>query len=539
MLSADYEIVEGKYYKYLRISKLTDEQLERIKEIFTKYHRTGVIINDSYSDNVWIITDQNKKFKLGFDINKEVYYSKAYCWIGVSLEDFIKYLKAYLLFSLGKYSLSGIYEIWHRLKNISNMAYEDIIKQKVFNHYTSFLQSIPYCSSFCDAVIEELEEKSYKCKHQKGTKQRVLSNFNVYLRFNDIILDFWSKANRTDKLYYFPLYFWWRLTSILPLRVTEFLLIQRDCIEKNSNNEHIITIRRTKLKGGMERVTYTIDGDYEKKKYFISKDLADDVIWYIKETEAFEKPSIGTLLILKPKQNLNPHSNGLNHYSYNDLKHCLYIFYKNVVMKYDSELDRVNLGDTRHIAMVNLIISGGSPTICKELAGHRDIETSSNYYSNISNLVECMTLNTYRKFKGSDASFSGVPRYNGVLPLKKHRVVNGWCDAMEVEKGNVSECVKNIDRNGHIGVCENCVHYWSDQEGIRLKFFDEKAGKNKVDMDAKFLLQTIEKVRKGIGMEEDIKYALLKIQNSSNHYIRCLWEKYSSEETRYGTPKKI
>jgi len=43
-------------------------------------------------------------------------------------------------------------------------------------------------------------------------------------------------------------------------------------------------------------------------------------------------------------------------------------------------------------------------------------------------------------------------------------------------------------------------------------------------------LQVIETVRKGIGMDEEIERALLKLQRSSNHYSRCLWEKYTNKE---------
>jgi len=39
-------------------------------------------------------------------------------------------------------------------------------------------------------------------------------------------------------------------------------------------------------------------------------------------------------------------------------------------VKIVSEEQRINLGDTRHLAMISLIASGGSPVICKELAGH-------------------------------------------------------------------------------------------------------------------------------------------------------------------------
>ena len=73
-------------------------------------------------------------------------------------------------------------------------------------------------------------------------------------------------------------------------------------------------------------------------------------------------------------------------YSYDCLKTTKDDFYKNVLA--GKEIPVVNLGDTRHIAMMNLIISGGSPRMCMELAGHANIGISSHYYTNMAELVE-------------------------------------------------------------------------------------------------------------------------------------------------------
>ncbi len=56
--------------------------------------------------------------------------------------------------------------------------------------------------------------------------------------------------------------------------------------------------------------------------------------------------------------------------------------------------------------------------------------------------------------------------------------------------------------------------------------FDERIGKQQVDADSRYLIQMIELTRKGIGNTEDIGSALLRLQRSSDHYGKCLWEKY-------------
>jgi len=237
---------------------------------------------------------------------------------------------------------------------------------------------------------------------------------------------------------------------------------------------------------------------------------------------------IDTLFLHEPHCNYIGTSQKISskYYSYACLKTCLRYFYDEVVC---DNIHRVQLGDTRHIAMANLIISGGSPVICRELAGHTDIDISSHYFSNISNLVECVTITRYRKLKGGGADIIGDSKYPLALPEARSRISDGWCDAPEVAADGISECLKVIGTQGYIGDCSRCGHYFPDEMGIRLEFLDEKTGKRKVDADSQYLIRMIELVRKGLGHEEDIGSALLRLQRSSNHYGKCLWEKYSKE----------
>jgi hypothetical protein len=331
------------------------------------------------------------------------------------------------------------------------------------------------------------------------------------------------------------LYFWWNLTAMLPLRPTEFLLTPRGCLATGDNGENIITIRRTKLKGGFEKIAYRVIDDYERKKYVINDYLAAELRLYLKATEKMRQTGVDTLFLQEPHYKylgISTNSNS-KYYSYANLNTCLRYFYQEVIRPQNTELNVLRLGDTRHIAMVNLIISGGSPVICRELAGHSDIGISSHYFSNASNLVECATYERYRKTKSGVADIVGIPKYPLALSKDLHRLPDGWCDAPGVKEGDISECLKIAGEQGEIGNCNYCIHYFPDESGVRSLFLDEKAGKRKVDADSWHLIKMIESVRKGIGHAEDIGSALLRLQRSSNHYNDCLWEKYSERSGLY------
>ena len=527
MLMAAYEKMDGNYGRWTFVREIDDETLDRAIDIFNDYKKRGVILNDNWADTSWRLSDQIKNVGFTLIAFEGHYYKKAMNWIGCNFHCYQDCVKAYIVFNLGEMVLSTLRDIANTFIVLAGKTSEETTEMtEHINHIVGLLKIIPGDNEEKDWVIETLEEKMERnWSHRKGNKRR-LADFQSYLKFNDILGEFWLTADKKQKLFYFPLFFWWNLTAILPLRPTEFLLIPRDCLE---NGENILTIRRTKLKGGLEKIAYRIKDDYEYKKYTITETLAAELRSYIEATKKMRKTSVDTLFLQEPHYNYfgvqaNPAS---KYYSYANLNTCLRYFYQEVVKAKNTSLNAIRLGDTRHIAMVNLIISGGSPVICRELAGHSDIDISSHYFSNISNLVECVTLEQYRKTMGGKTNIVGTPKFPLSISNEWYRLPEGWCGSPSVKDGDISECLKITGTQGEIGNCSYCIHYHPDQPGIRLEFLDEKTGKQKVDADSRYLIQMIELVRKGIGYTEDISAALLCLQRSSNHYSSCLWEKYS------------
>jgi hypothetical protein len=286
------------------------------------------------------------------------------------------------------------------------------------------------------------------------------------------------------------------------------------------------------LKSGKEKIGYRIAEDYELKEYAVHENLARELRWYIEATKKTRRTELDTLLLQAPHFGyIGRKGYSTNrYYTYGMLATCMRYFYQEVIRKQNADIPTIHLGDTRHLAMTNLIISGGSPVICRELAGHADIDVSAHYYANISTLVECVTLERYRRSKGDAANLYGASGYPLSKPPNMCSATDGRCDSKLMQSGDVGDCLKVFDADGHIGECRHCEHYWPDDQGVRLEFFDEKAGKDRVDADSRYLIRMIELVRKGLGHEEDIGSALLRLQRSGNHYGKCLWEKYSWED---------
>jgi len=399
---------------------------------------------------------------------------------------------------------------------LAENSFEDLPIEK---HVIEFLKLLPG-SETKDQIIEDMEERLLfnRQRHIKG-RQRILSEFENYFRFNDALEDYWRRAGNNEKLFYFPVYFWWILTAILPLRPTEFLLTPRHCL-KRKNGENILMIRRTALKGGQRKIYYNINGDYRLMNYGIPDKMAAEIAWYREATMGMSASSLDTLFVQSPHYSYFSRNTPLHsiYYTYQNLSYSLKRFQEEV-MKIESDDSRINLGDTRHLAMISLIASGGSPVICKELAGHEDVNISAHYYSNISRFVECATYEMYKKQK---SNYAEIFDHKLVCTGETVAVSDGRCDSEAYIAGNISDCIRNMGTGGELGQCISCPHFIDGKSGRYLLFSNTSYRKKQVDDDSKYLMHALDTVRKGKGCEEDIQSALLKLQHSSSRYSQCL-----------------
>lgn len=499
----------------------------RARSIFDDYRSRGIILGNSFDDPEWRLSNEASNVTLTTLSFGDSAETEPQDWLGVDPIRYAACLKAYIVLKFGNFALTSLRSITNALSALPNRTADEAsgITHNAA-HIAEFLSLLPNATPERDEVEAILDERVQAYKQSRGvTSRRVLAAFNSYLRFNETLSEFWKFASEDVRLFYFPVYFWWNLTAILPLRPTEFLLTPRDCLDGN-----FLTVRRTKLKGSGGRVSYRIAHDYELHRYEITPSLAAELHGYIELTENMPPTEIDTLF------RLDSHYDRLRmgvaernrYYTYANMRTCLSMLLSEPSIS--EEVGSIHLGDTRHLAMIGLIISGGSPTVCKDLAGHADIGVASHYYSNISTIEESVALARFRKSKAKSAEFAGEPVYPLTRPDNMTRLTDGWCDSDVLKNNEVGDCMKIVDAGGRIGECSTCPHFWPDTPGTRLKFFDVNAGKRRVDLDSAFLMRMIGLVRRGLGYEEDITAALLRLQQSCNHFGDCLTMKYLNTE---------
>lgn len=532
---------------------LDKDSIKEAQTRFLAYQEAGVIkSNCNFEDKVWYMTDEYSNVGLHFDFNT-FSYNQYKPIFNMDLSQFITYVKVFLVSILGRNALQTLQSV---LLDIRRIISADI--GTIYNINTDFKVAVPsLCSDFfamlpdtCDNVeIEKLIDAMdfYADMNFASTQQqqRSLADFDTYFIFNDIIKDYWtSSLSDEERLFYYPLYIWWTLTAALPLRPREFLLTQRDCLYKDKAGDYYLKLRRNQLKGGNRGISYKLSEDYVVNTYKIPTYLGDEIQRYITLTEKYSHTDINTLFVTDThyrKWGQSKHSDS-RYLTYVNMNTILKYFYREIICaRYglkivydytsehlnDGEIRYIHLGDTRHIALINIMQEGGTPTTAMFLAGHTNDVMAAHYYSNLTRLIECKTYRQYRKLISGDTKYqisvaSMLPETGNGYILSD----GGKCYSKAYQDGDISDCCNTVGENGEIGYCPACTYY--RRPGISYFAYDD-IYKSHINEDCTALANAIELVRQGKGDIEDIGEAFLKIHSSSVSYGTYLMEKHTAE----------
>ena len=278
-----------------------EEEIEKSRKKFKELKDEGIIISGNFEDSKWLLTNEVHTTTLNFEFDEILYNKEAKKRNMYTYKQFVNSVKSYAVLNIKKKSMGTTRQYLHLFKKYTiatNYFNEKKSKNGLdtlgpmerfapilqytqgYLQYTNF-DGTEYYISLLDELIDEALALARITSGDD--KRRSLSDFQSMMLFDRIIEDFWKRINNNSnkelKEFYFPLYLWWKITNIIPLRLTEFCVTPYDCIEESSNGKFYIYLRRTALKGnkkGQRRyVSYKLDEDYKIYKYVITKEIAD------------------------------------------------------------------------------------------------------------------------------------------------------------------------------------------------------------------------------------------------------------------------
>lgn len=547
-------INDNRFMTFLAMPELNEKSVKQARRLMRGYKSQGILLEGTFDADEWLMSDEYATYTFRYELPD--FYTKYYCdRLSISEEEMKKLIKTFIVFHLGSLSLATLREFLFIVRSIFCVEPDDIINISENSwvlhaeRINDFLSMIPFKNKKAEdtadqisaAFDEKIEYDELMSIGRSKTNQRRLRSFDSYFRFNEIINKFWMECTDVEeKLFYFPVILWWKITAVLPTRPREFVLTPKECLKKTADGYKII-LRKNRIKGAGKKKTYRIAGDYRMVEYPVSSDIASLILWYQEKTKGDSKNEIDTLFTVDShyaKWGYGRKSNS-RYYTYTNLSTCLRYFYKNIICDQygyrllfedsdcplkDDEIQYINLGDSRHLAMINLIAEGATPVIVMMLAGHDNPEMSAHYYSNISTLIKCRTYRAFKSLTNNDTEYS-IASFSGPLKATASYVTinseGDRCYSPNFCKDNFSDCFKVGGPNGEIGYCQKCTYFRKGGHSFENSSKDyEREIKNKCDL----LKEVVAKVRANKGEPEEIGEVLLQIRACENSYEQYINE---------------
>jgi hypothetical protein len=523
------------YFYFEIIDQLSPEVIDEAKETFEHYRSSGVIKAECYDASDWYILDGvHSPQRIRFDFDEVAFQRVCHQKLGVTLDEYRTAMRVALMAAMGRVVALTLGALCREMRRLAVEldTFFDHLNPEHAEYYVNFLELLPGNTAWKTTLIKRLETEVVRAGNARAKKARELSYAESYFLFDNYLNKFWSGASSDEKLLYFPVFFWWKVTSILPLRPTECVVTPRKCLRIGDDGKNYLTVRRTLQKRVYKAISYDLEKDYVKKEYPISKEIADVIAWYISETEKEYVSAEDVLFSKRTQVRLSGAKSYRDQFYYGNLKSCLDRFYQEIlVAKYGlrvrneavktmrlekGEIDQLQLGDTRHLAMISIMASGHSRSICRELAGHLDPDISFNYYGNLKTFLHLLSFEKARVETGDfeRSSLLAVPA--------SICVEDGLCTSKKTVAGDFTHCCQAVDQYGRPGTCRMCK-YFVVPAGDRLEHYAKAA---EDDLDQTFLLfrHTLRNVQSGLDVPETTESMILRMRACAENYYRYLYQ---------------
>lgn len=484
--------------------------LNRCREIQKKLVIEGKIEGDFDSDK-WMGYSGVRKFGMDFSIDTTLYRNHIGKEFGISIETMKNMLRCYAIFCNGIY----IYETIAKKKLGMVKEFLTKYKDKDFKLSMEGISTIEDFLGFIGTPDEQIEKITSNIRRIKNNEksQRELSHIINYLVIESEINHIYeSECDDSTFKKWFPIYFWVNITFILPLRATEMLVTPKQCIYRESNKTYL-KVRRTKLKKGKRTVYYDVNKDYKEFTYEVPNTR---VVHNIEKYIELTGPQDRRFLFEYNDFMLN------NMFSLKAFNHLVATFVEEHIIgnsRYDfakyatgiTEYEPVTAGDSRPIAMANLYFQKSGEDICRQLADHVKISTSSGYYTNISETIWASSVVQLQKKLDYERRYS-KEQYEQSEPMAVDSGKSVCTSRKRIrDEENLDDCVEQ----GHLEDCMGCKFYRPTKAELDAFMSSQK---KKADDSAKRVIEFMNNILRIKNKDLTLEEIFLTVQTDATRY---------------------
>lgn len=574
--------------KTTEVIEYSEKEIEKSRKKFEELKEKKIIFGN-FEDTEWIVTNEIITSTLNFEFDEILYNKEAKKRNMYTYKQFVNSVKSYVVLTIQtknlesiranlnafkKYILATNYFNKEKSKDGTDSLGEILFSLGYMRYLEGYVQYANFeGTEYYSLLLDELLEKTLAIRNTEyscSNNQRKLSDFQSIMLFDRIIEDFWERINNDSNIerkeLYFPLYLWWKITNIIPLRLVEFCIIPYDCIKESADGKNYIYLRRSALKGhkkGRIHVSYKIDEDYNIHKYVISKEIVNLIKEYKEITSKNRRDYNRLMCHATYTLRAVPHGDKISDdsprfcgnftrgtlqslrnrflteivqddYGYEILNSDEFIDERIVTIENDKktvtiefkplkdkQISAFKLGDIRHYAMINLVMNDVSPILIRELVDHEDVNTSFHYFGNTSKLVKCISYMKYKEICKKEYDKSDIKSgkitsrkiFNRLKCDESIEVDNGRCISKYFLAGQLNDCV-SVD-----GECENCDFF------IQVKGIDKETQKSKlkmielkIDRASELIAELFRSYKNTSKINKELIQNTLKLQNSIKIY---------------------
>ncbi|WBF56018.1 site-specific integrase [Lysinibacillus sp. JK80] len=427
------------------------------------------------------------------------------------LDDFINYLSEEVFV----FSNVSVMEYVNNSKSNLKNAHKVL---SIINSVVSFINYLDLSGH--ESYVRELV--NLRRKIPRDVNNRLLPKSKDVLTLNNCIEHYFENGFSCEKVIHFsPILIWWKLTNIIPMRISEFCNISRDCLDEENCTITLPRIKNTNSKRNLQKIS-TIA---------INKEMFDLINEYIITTDSYGRSD--TLISWKAINETGSNiSSAYRDYWFSkkapefihssSFHNLLKSFYKNIVTKYyhkDYERE-VNPNDTRHFAFCSLMLQGISPVEIARLGGHSTIEAQYHYSNHTEYFIDIEVkklMESYRIKNGqlSNSTISGLEFSRKDVESKSFN----YPKSSTRLKMNIGYCTDELQ------ICESedcmlCSKWWISPEELvdNLHLIEEKINsrKQKITELSAFLKTLNENITTTMFKEGLMKEELEAFETSAN-----------------------
>ncbi|MDN4081285.1 hypothetical protein QYF52_25505 [Paenibacillus polymyxa] len=408
------------------------------EEHFEYLKKHKFITATSFEDTVWFFPDAGKDRDIFFNFNLEVFKE-----LNLALKGFI------LLKRTSGRAVSSCHNMLQALKHsaLASNGFKDIS-----NLETHLLQQTPLVAYGHALIIknfflfynhDKTSEINNVCNSipKPARRNRGLPDYKDILTFDEHIIDFFSYISYEEEhVRFFPVYIWWKLTNVIPIRVIEFLTLRKNCIEQKNDGTYWINIPREKKQADSPfkiDVTDRLEINYEMysiiNKYIGILESLHIHSEYLIPFDAYVR------YVIRPYQTIQQRKGKQNRLIDKYLQRLIDDFYNEIIQ--DESVEKITCGDTRHFAIMNMFLQGFNMLSIARMAGHDTLGVQQNYYSHIDHYIQSQVyLMAQEKSKGAFKKNIGAPLIGKTRELIDRGKIYEYEDLLNFRSTNYGFC---------------------------------------------------------------------------------------------------